>query len=331
MSENALLGGGILLSGDNVSYWNMHIITNNTVNENEILYLKDISYRTISGTFGEVIMAGTNHVKIDGANVVNGSGIMLGFSSYNYIVNSNISENRGDGIYLSEGSDCNVIENNTFYNNSGYGVAIYQSRGNTVFLNYFYLNSGTNSSFKGISQSLDDGWHNFWNSSSGIGNYWRDWALNNDTNDENHDGIVDWPYAISGSSLSRDMYPLKIENLSNVLTHPQNLRASSGDDYVNLTWNPPVYAPSEILRYTVYRNGVAIANVSGHQLWYNDTNVVNGETYTYYITASVSGGESEGSNEVLATPVPSVPEFGLFFEFLIVILASVLTMLKRKV
>ena len=328
---NVLFRGGLILSGDNVSYWNSHIIVNNTVNKNEILYLKDISYKTINGTFGEVIMAGTTHVKIDGANVVNGSGIIMGFSSYNYIVNSNISENRGDGIYLSDGSDCNVIENNTFYNNTEYGVAIYQSRGNTVFLNYFYLNSGTNNSFKGISQSLDDGWHNFWNSSSGIGNYWRDWALNNDTNDENHDGFVDWPYSISGSSLSRDMYPLKVENVSNVLTHPENLRASYGDSYVNLTWSPPAYAPSEILWYTVYRNGVAIANVSGAQLWYNDTNVVNGETYTYYITASVSGGVSEGSNVVLATPVPSVPEFSLFFDLLFVIFVSGFTMLKKKV
>jgi len=36
---------------------------------------------------------------------------------------------------------------------------------------------------------------------------------------------------------------------------------------------------------------------------------VNGNTYTYYVTALNSAGESDKSNEVQATPASSIPEF----------------------
>ncbi len=58
-------------------------------------------------------------------------------------------------------------------------------------------------------QAYDNGTDNHWNSTSGVGNYWHDWANNNDTNDQNGDGIVDWPYPIAGSAGAKDYYPLK--------------------------------------------------------------------------------------------------------------------------
>ena len=44
---------------------------------------------------------------------------------------------------------------------------------------------------------------NRWNH-SGIGNYWSDWT----TPDQDTDGIVDFPYNISGTAGAKDYFPL---------------------------------------------------------------------------------------------------------------------------
>ncbi len=54
-----------------------------------------------------------------------------------------------------------------------------------------------------VFQAWDDGTDNWWNSSDGYGNYWSDWT----TPDYNMDGIVDFPYNISGNAGAKDYYP----------------------------------------------------------------------------------------------------------------------------
>ena len=146
----------------------------------------------------------------------------------------------------------------------------------------------------------------------GIGNYWYDWANNNNTNDNNHDGIVDWPYSIAGSAGAKDYSPLIYSVIGeSVPSQPYNLNARAGDRYVNLTWYMPVCnGSSPISQYRIYRNGTLIATVSATHLYYTDTEVKNGVNYSYYVTAVNSVGESKPSNTVYAIPmtVPTPPQ-----------------------
>jgi len=74
-----------------------------------------------------------------------------------------------------------------------------------------------------------------------------------------------------------------------VLQPPVNLTATAGEDFVFLTWQAPLngFPPW----YIVYRNGV---NISGILYCYNpttyqDNTVVDGNEYTYYVTARYAG------------------------------------------
>lgn len=86
-----------------------------------------------------------------------------------------------------------------------------------------------------------------------------------------------------------------------VFNAPQNLVALAGNAVVNLSWNAPASGtPSS---YKVYRNSVHLA--SANALTFADTNVINENTYSYYIVAVYSTpnvGESDPSNIVQATP-----------------------------
>ena len=121
---------------------------------------------------------------------------------------------------------------------------------------------------------------------------------------------MDWPYKIAGGADAKDYYLLKNRTTITVPLPPQNLQAKAGNGYVNLTWSAPLDdGGSHITGYRIYRNGVLIATVPANQFWYKDSNVVNGQTYTYYVTAVNSVGESDKSNEVQATPGGAIPEF----------------------
>ncbi len=103
---------------------------------------------------------------------------------------------------------------------------------------------------------------------------------------------------------------IQIIKISNVPSPPQNLSSYSGNKYVNLTWKKPADdGGSSIIEYRVYRNGSLISTVPHGQLYYNDSNVKNGITYSYYVTAVNSAGESDKSNVVNAMPMsfPSSP------------------------
>ena len=85
---------------------------------------------------------------------------------------------------------------------------------------------------------------------------------------------------------------------------PQNLQISSGDSYVDLSWNAPLNdGGSPITEYRIYRGTYSggeayLDSVDGSSTSYHDTGVTNGETYYYYVTAVNDVGESELSSEV---------------------------------
>ncbi|UCE37929.1 MAG: fibronectin type III domain-containing protein [Thermoplasmata archaeon] len=108
--------------------------------------------------------------------------------------------------------------------------------------------------------------------------------------------------------------PLSNEASASPATVPsatQNLEADAGTKFVNLSWSVPLDdGGSAIIGYNIYRNSTAevYAFVSANQLWYNDTNVVNGVNYTYHVSAiNIIGiGANSSINETPMT-VPSAP------------------------
>ena len=101
-------------------------------------------------------------------------------------------------------------------------------------------------------------------------------------------------------------------------SEPRQLTTLSGDEFVELSWLPPLNSGSTtITNYTVYR-GTSPLSLSplvelGSVLSYNDTLVVNDQTYYYQVTAINSEGEGAASEMVNATPsafseVPSPPQ-----------------------
>ncbi|UCE72890.1 MAG: fibronectin type III domain-containing protein [Methanomassiliicoccales archaeon] len=75
---------------------------------------------------------------------------------------------------------------------------------------------------------------------------------------------------------------------------PRDFIATPENGSINLTWAAPASdGGSNITDYYIYRNGTTgmYDFVSGSRRWYNDTNVINGLTYTYNISAVNRVGE----------------------------------------
>lgn len=88
---------------------------------------------------------------------------------------------------------------------------------------------------------------------------------------------------------------------------PQNLMATASNNQVTLSWSAPsTDGGSTITGYNIYRStssGEETLLISaGNVLTYTDSNVNNGTTYYYEVTAVNSKGESIPSNEASATP-----------------------------
>ncbi|OPY31795.1 MAG: Fibronectin type III domain protein [Methanomassiliicoccales archaeon PtaU1.Bin124] len=82
--------------------------------------------------------------------------------------------------------------------------------------------------------------------------------------------------------------------------------ATPGNLFLNVTWSAPDFdGGSEILGYNIYRaisgGWVKIGNVSG-RLWYVDSKLEIGTTYSYRITAFNQAGEGLASDSVSGTP-----------------------------
>jgi len=91
-------------------------------------------------------------------------------------------------------------------------------------------------------------------------------------------------------------------------TAPTNLSATSGDAQVSLSWDPVTGTDS----YTVKRadtTGGPYTTVASSitETTYTDTDLTNGITYYYVVSATNSGGESADSNEASATPQEAAP------------------------
>jgi cellulose 1,4-beta-cellobiosidase len=92
---------------------------------------------------------------------------------------------------------------------------------------------------------------------------------------------------------------------------PTGLSASAGNGQVSLTWTAPTGATSYNVKRATVNGGPYTTIASPTAASYTDTNVVNGMTYYYVVSAVNSSGESPNSSQVSATPtagsVPPVP------------------------
>ena len=158
-------------------------------------------------------------------------GIYLSTHAKNTLSRNNCSENQGQGIYLSDSNSIIIIRNNCTKNIEA-GIMVKRSNNNNILFNSISSNNwegididpdskynsivGNNLEKNNGADYVYDGSHiqatdynglNFWNGTSGQGNYWSDWNYyDNDTN-----GIVDGPYLIDGGCGARDFYPLAIQ------------------------------------------------------------------------------------------------------------------------
>lgn len=100
------------------------------------------------------------------------------------------------------------------------------------------------------------------------------------------------------------------DNAVPVPAQPTNLTASPMNSQVNLMWSTVTDATSYIVKRSTSSGGpytTIAADLTGAT--YSDTDLANGTTYYYVVTAVNSGGESSNSKEVNVTPVqaPTAP------------------------
>ena len=209
--ETAISGGINLIDAQNGT------VMGNTIHSNPIGIILERTEATIfSGNeifqndrYGMYLEFGATHNIIKNSFIHNNTnGIALENADNNTIA-GNVISNCTTGIYFIYNSNENTIRNNNITNNSMYGIFISgRNSYNLVYNNTFYYNHGSGDTYNTSHvQAYDDGCCNHWNTTSGYGNYWHDWAKNNDTNDENGDGIVDWPYRLDGVIGAKDYYP----------------------------------------------------------------------------------------------------------------------------
>ena len=85
-----------------------------------------------------------------------------------------------------------------------------------------------------------------------------------------------------------------------------NLKAIAGNSKVDLSWNEVTGATGYTVKRSLTAGGpytTIAAGVTGTT--YTDTDVTNGATYYYVVTAIINGSEGWNSNEALATPQAS--------------------------
>jgi parallel beta-helix repeat protein len=125
-------------------------------------------------------------------------------------------------------------------------------------------------------------------------------------NDSGVTNGVTYNYSVSAiNSVGEGPFSISVEGTPMTLpTAPQNLQVEPESGYVYLFWDAPEDdGGSFISEYFLYRNGTLFDTISGSQLWYNDTDVINGVTYTYFVSAGNSVGPGPLTANVSATPM----------------------------
>src|SRR5690554_75911 len=125
------------------------------------------------------------------------------------------------------------------------------------------------------------------------------------------DSFVDWDWNetwIEDPSYANNGYPyLSWQNFEYLLYPPANLSAIPCQGSVILNWSVPISEELPVLGYNIYRDEVIINLEPLIELTFEDFDVINDETYEYFVTALYSEGESVASNIIEATPYTYAP------------------------
>ncbi|MHA1947475.1 MAG: NosD domain-containing protein, partial [Candidatus Hodarchaeales archaeon] len=200
-------------------------LTSNTVHDNLIngVHLKDTANTTINHNtiynhqYGEysqcgILLDNSSNTLIANNSVFNNHyGLKFLHSANNNLLSNNtIYDNQEQGICLEYASGNTIVYNN-ISDNLLYGILITDgSNDNTIQFNSFIGNNA------GDTQAMDDGISNTY-----IGNYWDDLPIL----DMNEDLIIDNPYPIDGKTNNSDPCPLvelSVEAIANFGKNPDN-------------------------------------------------------------------------------------------------------------
>ena len=201
--NNSIQKNGIFMTGDDLSYFNSHIIpTNNLVNGKPVYYYKNTDYIVMDAIpVGQIILANCSDFSFMNLEIINTSPAMeIVYSTAIDIIGNNLS-NSYRGIYFKEVTNSEIINNNVSWNM--YGISLYSSSNNCIYHNNIINNS---------MQAYDDSGSNLWNDTYPKGgNYWSDYNGTDYFKGPNQDipgqdYIGDSPYVIDGDS--QDNYPL---------------------------------------------------------------------------------------------------------------------------
>jgi parallel beta-helix repeat protein len=195
-------GSGIVIQG---TYTNNRITGNTIENCWQGMFISGADNNTISDNtalknlqYGIALTVGADDNDLSENIVFNNtlSGIIIESSTDNTVEGSLAEANNAHGIYLMNG-DNNVIHDNEIRNNIQDGISIATGSANNLFYGNFFWGNARH--------AFDDGVNNDWNSTT-IGNYW-DNHTGPDTSPV--DGIVDTPYSfIEGGAGSIDYLPI---------------------------------------------------------------------------------------------------------------------------
>jgi len=197
-TENIVINKDLEITGVDGS--STTIISSSSSNKNTIeinndgVIVSGFTIKNKGGSFACLKLNSISNCLIENNIIQNGgNGVYLVGSDSN-IIEGNTVKNNNVGMYLSN-SDNNIIKNNNILSNNANGVFLAStSAENTFYLNDFSDNADGNARDLGS---------NDWDYNA-QGNYWDDY---NDY-DINDDGKGDNPYIIDGGAGNQDNYPL---------------------------------------------------------------------------------------------------------------------------
>ncbi|MCD6276467.1 MAG: right-handed parallel beta-helix repeat-containing protein [Thermoplasmata archaeon] len=294
-----------------------HIHIRNTTQWNSrigiwMTYSSNSSMRNLYITKGTGVVIGfSENISIYGSRLyATGVGVEL-VSSYDCRIRNNSFIENYEGIHSIDGNENSITDNSFLYSEYGIYMCGINSpthhniiRGNLFAYNQkygIYLTcDGSNFIYENVflnSTVKDEGYHRgspYWNypyaehslwNFSNRGNYWYSWANKNDTNDRNHDGIVDYPYPILGKTVVYDNHPLKIAPFSYALipSSPRNFTVEVQGKLIILKWQTPKYLSSQVMEYRIYKDGKLMAITSANKTTYKRN--VESADGIYYVTA----------------------------------------------
>ncbi|MEM4308098.1 MAG: NosD domain-containing protein [Thermoplasmata archaeon] len=133
ITNNIMYDNWIAIEGKALAHWNTHNIdTTNLVNGKPVYYYKNRNGETVPSDAGQVILANSTNIIINGLSMSNApTGIQLGFSDYNTITRNNISGVDRTGIFLYSSNNNNITQNNLF-NCYPRGIFLELSNGNHI-------------------------------------------------------------------------------------------------------------------------------------------------------------------------------------------------------